>query len=373
MVKYIKTLQYNDLLYASIGHIFGAGIFSLIGITYNYAGNNTWLSVILSGSFIWIIAKAYMKLSKYENNKDMEYEIIKIGYGDNMSKLVMWCAILGGIFITHIVANVFGNYFNDLTDLSSDISVLIVLGLCLLINLSGIKLVSVWNNILTLSILSILVLFILFGLYKLIIDKEFGFIKDSFELKNIKNNIWNIIKGAYIIIFSYFGFELLIKFNRESIDPSINIPKALKNSIFITIIMYTLIGFIYSYSMYLKNKHKDKYNNLISDKEIPLTNSINILAGTKKYSKILSIAGAVTTFTTILLTIAGTSRLLDTQLNIDHNEEIPKKSLTLITMSAIVLYMLRINLDKSTILANGFIIILFIGVFMSVRKVIDSK
>jgi len=365
MVNYIKTLGYYDLLFASIGHIIGAGIFSLVGITHKYAENNTWLSIILSGGLISVIANAYIKLGKIETDQDVEYTIIKKAYGDNISKIVMYCAILGGIFGTYLVSKSFGNYFSDLTSLSTEISTLLVIGICLLMNISGISVVAIINNIIEIGALGILLLFICIGFYKLIIDKEFGFIKNSFDLSEIKKNIWNIIKGAFIIIFSYFGFELLIKFNRESVNPNVHIPKAIKHSVFITVIIYTLIAFIYSYAMYIKKKYKTKTNN---EKDIPMTNAIQILSNSNKYNKLVTIAGCISTFNTVLFMLAGTARLADTHLNIDRNHTIPKKSLIIISTLSILLFIIRMNLEKSALLSNTFTLILFSGVFLSVNK-----
>lgn len=367
MVQYIKTLGYYDLLFASMGHIIGAGIFSLIGLTYKYSGNNSWLSIVLSGGLITIISQAYIKLGKIESEKDIEYETIKNAYGANISKIVMLCAILGGIFGTYLVSKSFGNYFSDLTDISSEISTLLVLGVCLLLNISGISIVAIVNNIVEIIALGILLIFILFGVYKIIIEKEFNFIRNAFDLNNIKNNMWNIIKGAFIIIFSYFGFEMLVKLNRETINANVHIPKAIKHSIYITVIIYTLIAFIYSFSQHLKKKYKEKYM-IENEKDIPMTNAVKILTNTDKYNKYISIAACISTFNTVLFTLASTARLTDTQLNLDHHETIPKKSLILISSIALLLYIIRMNLEKSAILSNTFTLILFAGVYLSVNK-----
>lgn len=370
MVNYIKTLGYYDLLFASTGHIIGAGIFSLIGITHKYAENNTWLSIILSGGLIGIIANAYIKLGKLETNQDIEYTTIKKAYGENISKIIMYCAILGGIFGTYLVSKSFGNYFSNLTSLSSDISTLLVISICLLMNINGISIISIVNNIIEIGTIGVLLLFICIGFYKLIIDKEFKFIKNSFDLNEIKKNIWNIIKGSFIIIFSYFGFELLIKFNRESINPNVHIPKAIKHSLFITIIIYTLIAFIYSYAMYIKKKYKYKYTNnkINKNKDLYITNAIEIISNSNKYNKIITIVGCITTFNTVLFMLAGTARLTDTHLNIDTNHHIPKKSLIIISILSILLFIIKMNLEKSALLSNIFTLILFTGVFFSVKK-----
>jgi amino acid transporter len=371
MVNYIKTLGYYDLLFASMGHIIGAGIFSLVGITHKYAENNTWLSIILSGGLIGIIANAYIKLGKIETDQDVEYTIIKKAYGKNISKIVMYCAIIGGIFGTYLVSKSFGNYFSDLSSLSTEISTLLVIGICLLMNISGISNVAIINNIVEIGALGILLLFICIGFYKLIIDKEFKFIKNSFDLNEIKKNIWNIIKGTFIIIFSYFGFELLIKFNRESMNPNVHIPKAIKYSVLFTVIIYTLIAFVYSYAMYIKKKYKSNKNvdnKQNEEKDIPMTNAIQILSNSNKYNKLVTIAGCISTFNTVLFMLAGTARLADTHLNIDTDHSIPKKSLIIISVLSILLFIIKVNLEKSALLSNTFTLILFAGVFLSVNK-----
>jgi len=66
--------------------------------------------------------------------------------------------------------------------------------------------------------------------------------------------------------------------------------------------------------------------------------------------------------------LAGTARLADTHLNIDTNQTIPKKSLIIISLLSILLFIIKMNLEKSAFFANIFTLILFTGVFFSVKK-----
>ena len=55
-------LTYKDLVYAGISNVIGAGIFVIISFVHKFAGEHTWLSVLLSGLFMSIFAEHYAKL-----------------------------------------------------------------------------------------------------------------------------------------------------------------------------------------------------------------------------------------------------------------------------------------------------------------------
>ena len=371
MVEYIRTLKYHDLLFASIGHIIGAGIFTLIGYIHKYSQQKTWLSILLGGLFMFIISNTYSKLpTKFNDTDNLEYEIIKNKFGSNISHFVIICAIIGGIFGAYLVAKSFGNYFNDLTGLSTEISTIFIIGLCYLINISNISLLININNIITIIGLGILILIIFVGLYVIIIDKNKPNFTEYFLFKDyndFKKNIWNIIKGAYLIIFSYFGFETLVKLNKESVNPQKDIPAAINDSMIIIIIIYTLFGFIYAYSKQLQRKQN------VIEKDIPITNMVENLTKTNKYNKIITITSCVFTANTVLFTMLGISRLLDNEIQFDINKNIPRNAILIITLGILILYWFKISITQSTYVSNTLTILLFCSVIIAFKSLNNNK
>jgi APA family basic amino acid/polyamine antiporter len=372
MVNYEKKLEYNDLLFISLGHIIGAGVFFLIGYVHEKSKEKTWMSILIGGLFMTLISNMYSKIPNiYNDNDNLEQKLISQSFNSNISNIILLIAIIGITIGAYIVSQSFGEYFSDLFDVSKEISVLFIIGLSFLLNINKIDTLSNFNNVITLIGLGIIILLILIGFYKIIMDKENINFKKYYSFNDytdFRQNIWNILKGAYLILFAYFGFEVLVKLNKESINPKMDIPKSINHSMIIIIIIYTLLGFIYSYAINLKNKYNKKL-----EKKIPITNSLELLSGTNKYNKIITIAACIFTANTVLLSMLGASRLLDNVINIDNNINIPKKSIAIITVSILILYYLKFSIEKSIYISNTFQLLLFISVLYSIKNINHMK
>lgn len=368
MVSYEKKLGYNDLLFASIGHIVGAGIFFLIKYAYGYAQEKTWMSIFLGGLFMLIFGNLYAKLpQKYNNIDNIEQNILTTKFGLKWSNLILILTVIGFIFGGYIVGDAFASYFSNMTNIKHEISFLLLIGLCFLLNIYKIDILANFNNLITVIGIGILIIIILIGFYKMIIDKSTDFTKYySFkESEDYKSDIWNIIKGAYLIIFSYLGFEVMIKLNKESKNPSTDIPKSIKHSLYITILIYTLLGIVYAYSMSLKTKFKQN-----TDNSQPITNSLEIMLNTNKYNYIVNVAACIFTANTVLISMLGASRLLDDVINIDKDHNVPRKSILIITLGILMLFWLKYSITQSTFISNTFTLLLFGSVLLIEQNII---
>jgi amino acid transporter len=383
-------LSYKDLVYAGISNVIGAGIFVIISFVHKFAGAHTWLSVLLSGLFMSIFAEHYAKLPEIiKNDKDthLEYDIIKRISSDRFASGFIIMAVIGLIFSTYLVSKSFGNYLADyLPKINNKIGTLIIISICYLLNRSGVEHVAKWNNLILLFGLAILVLLIVIGFYRMFVDSDgYQFLKKAVNPSDIKNNFFNIIKGAYMIIFSYVGFELLVKLNSDTANPQIDIPKAIRTTIMFTIIIYTLLGYVYSYAMFKKEllyDNKIDGNNLIQSTKkilygeieikngVPLTHAMEILSKTNKINHLVSFGGMIFTATTTLLMMLSASKLLSGQLELSKNNKIKNmNSLNIILCGIVILFTTNISIEHSTVIANICIILLMIVVSYSVIRI----
>jgi len=408
MVLYKKTLTYKDLVAAGISNVIGAGIFVIIAYVYKYAGKHTWISILLAGLFMSIFSQHYAKLPSIiniENDVAVEYDIIKKISNHKFASSLIYLAVFGLICSSYLVAKSFGNYLSDyIPQIKENIGTIIIISLCYLLNRSGINNVAKWNNILLLIGLGIIILLIVIGFYRIFSNVNgYKFLLETINPVSIKNNFMKIIIGAYLIIFSYVGFELLVKLNNESINPSKDIPKAIKTTMLFTIIVYTLLGLVYSYA---RNYENDKltndeltndeltndelnkniiisstkkiiYNTGLTEFEIeskrkdkaPLTYAIEILSHTHKINPIISIGGLLFTATTTLLMMLSASRLLQGQIKIKEKSSVPITSLNIILLGISILFIFNISIQTSTIIANMCIVLLMIVVSYAVIKI----
>ena len=422
----LGTLNYRDLFLASAGQILGAGIFVLIGNTARYAGKFTYLSVFLAGLFIYFISKSYIKLSQVYNSNNAEFESIQDGFGKYFAKIIIMVAIFGSICSIYLVSKSFSSYASNIVDIDKQfLTYGVILTICG-INLIGIKSVASLNNICFILGLSSLFGLIVVGLKEMCYDvfefyanknkkrkknKELPYdemfesqgkvIKDNNNNNNNNNNndnndnnkikveniidiandnrrgnivdylgtpteimanYKNILMGAYIIVFSYTGFEILIKLSDNAINPMKDIPKAMSTSIMFITAFYTLIALIYGYFVHI-NKTP-----ICDDALSALSETLD---KKKRLRRLVDVGGTILTFNTGLLTLAGVSTILAYQFKNKGeqlNGKAPAKFIIISTVFALLLNYLKISISNAAVLANTSIIFLMIMVTISIKK-----
>ena len=399
--EYKKVLNLYDLILSNIGYIIGAGIFVLIGKTINIAGTSAWISVILSGLFIYFISDSYIKVHLEYLSNDAEYLAIKAKYGSIISNIAIVITIISIIAIIYVVLLGFGSYFSSMfgNAIKPIYSSLIGLLFAVIINIYGIELTANINSFFTLSGIIGLGLLIILGL--IYIFTNWKTTTSNFITKDIiKNiNVINILYGAFIFVFAYFGFELIIRLNAESENNEKDIPEAIKYSIWFAIIIYTLITIII---IGVFGSDIDKISNNIK----PLSILINKLTKNTVIIKYIELCGVGLTWNTILLSITYGSRLLtefvkkisvnsiqetstkktdidksildksildNTMLentmyifkNINKYTNTPINSIILISLFVVLLLLLKVDIISSTIIANSGCIIIMLLVYLS--------
>ncbi len=379
-VNYIRKLTYYDLLFAGVGNIIGAGIFILIGKASKYSGKYTWLATLISGLFIYFIAKSYVKINNKYDSNDAEYMILKDVFGDNISKIMTFAAIVGGILTAYIVSDAFGGYLSSLFPIGTTFSAILCIVICAIINFIGIKELAIVNNLTTIAGILGLVMLTVFGIFKMFDQKNnnVNYVVDNLDIKKHDNfSIYGILTSAYIILFSYFGFELLIKLNKESISPKEDIPSAMNMAIILTIILYTTIAFI---SLHFVNSSQ------LSISNAPMADVSTAITSNSYMTNYIKISAILLTFNTYLLTVAGTSRLMNDFF--DKNKQTvsitnqlttlapppptptpttPIKYISIITLITLLFVYCETGLIKATFVCNFCVLIFLISVFIATK------
>ena len=397
---YNKVLTKTDLILSNIGYIIGAGVFVLIGKTFKIAGTYAWLSVLISGLFIYFISKSFIKVhTKYLTN-DAEYVAIKETYGSTIYKFTIIITVIAHIAITYIVVLGFGSYTNSITNnyISSITASIIGIVSCMLINIYGIEFTTNINNIITIfGVGGLCILIILGGLYiykhgstSILIPQLISHI----SVKNINKksiiNILNILYGAFIFIFAYFGFELIIRFNDETVNNVDDIPSALNYSILISIILYTLIMVMIIGVYTTSSNGSVSVGNSIN----PLSIFIKKLTSNNFIIKYVELCGVGLTWNTILLSIANCSRLLVSYTSsnssnpsnpkttdnsfdvlglkinnylkqINPYTQTPINSILFISCIVLLLILVKLNILTGTIVSNASLLLIMLLVYLS--------
>ena len=400
---YNKVLTKTDLILSNIGYIIGAGVFVLIGKTFKIAGTYAWLSVLISGLFIYFISKSFIKVHNTYLSNDAEYIAIKEAYGNTIYKFTIIITVIAHIAITYIVALGFGSYTNSITNnyISSITASIIGVVSCVLINIYGIEFTTNINNIITIfGVGGLCILIILGGLYIYNHGTRTALIPQFLAHISVKNintkNIINILYGAFIFIFAYFGFELIIRFNEETINNVDDIPSALNYSILISIILYTLIMvmIIGVYTTSSTSIGSGGASSDIGNSINPLSIFIKKLTSNTSIIKYVELCGVGLTWNTILLSITNCSRLLVSyttsnpsnpsnpkitdnsfdvlglKINnylaqINPYTKTPINSILFISCIVLLLILVKLNILTGTIVSNASLLLIMILVYLS--------
>ena len=222
-----------------IGGMIGAGIFSILGIATEIAGNLVYISFIIAGVIAFLCAYSYAKLSsKYPSAGGPVIFLIR-GFGDGvLSGGFNILLYLGYIIVISVYAKAFGVYAATLfsSNPSPIIATILAISIILfftIINLLGAKAVGKSESLIVAIKVGILVGFAVIG---------FFFIKIS--LLSFPTNIsaGNVLTGAALLFMGYEGFGLISCTAGDIENPKKNIPRALYLTVIFVILIYVAVS-----------------------------------------------------------------------------------------------------------------------------------
>lgn len=376
MNTYLKTLSFPDLLIISIGHIIGAGIFTIIGKVYKYAGNFSYISVILAGLFMYWISKSYTNIvEKYKSN-DSEFKIIKNMFGEKFSFYTINLLILGNIISCVILAISFGSYFSKIINVNEILIAFLILCTASLFIISGINITKKVSYVFTILEVCCLIFIIIYSFIFMNQNKTSTNIIKSLQLnlnKFIKNpftNLIGILIGSYLILFAYFGFETIIRISEESKDIK-DIQLANNYSFGISTLLYVLLTICLINNLSVKE---------LGNSNSPLSDLIYKISKNNILVKVISTIAVGSIFNTIILILLANSRLMSSMYKnnkLIYNSKLlnfisevknnkPKNAVLINLVISISILLLNNNIVKLTSYTNLFLLIVPILV-----KIID--
>lgn len=229
-----------ELCFYGVGVIFGAGIYSLIGVGAGIAGNALWLSFIIAAVIATFTGLSYAELSSIYPKEAAEYNYSKKAFNrKNLSFIIGWLVVVASIVASVTVVFGFSGYFIHIFGGNTTlISVLTIIVLSL-INYMGIKNSSNFNIVSTLVESSGLLIVILIGFYLFLNN---GISVNLLETPH-NSGITSILSATALIFFAYLGFEDIVNVSEETKNAKKNVPISLILSIIISTIFYILVSF----------------------------------------------------------------------------------------------------------------------------------
>jgi amino acid transporter len=222
-----------------IGGMVGAGIFSILGVVAQAAGNAMWLAFAIGGVVALLSTYSYAKLGATFPSAGGAVNFLVRSFGDGIFagglNLFMWT---GYIISLALYATAFGSYAATFIGDTPSTPLLKSLAICsvllvTVVNAFGAKVMGRGETIIVAVKLAILIVFAVTGLY---------FINPD----NLSPALWpatqSILFGAGVLFIGYEGFGLITNTAGDMRDPKNMLPRALYIAVFLVIVLYLAVS-----------------------------------------------------------------------------------------------------------------------------------
>jgi amino acid transporter len=222
-----------------IGGMVGAGIFSILGVVAQAAGNAMWLAFAIGGVVALLSTYSYAKLGATFPSAGGAVHFLVKSFGDGVLagglNLFMWA---GYIISLALYATAFGGYaatFVTTTPSPLLLKSLAVACVVLLtvVNALGAKFMGRSETVIVAVKVAILVLFAAVGLW---------FIRPGYLSPELWPETKSILFGAGLLFIGYEGFGLITNAAADMRNPRKMLPRALYTSVILVIILYLAVS-----------------------------------------------------------------------------------------------------------------------------------
>jgi APA family basic amino acid/polyamine antiporter len=289
-----RTLNLPQLVFYGISSMVGAGIYSVIGAAAGEAGPHLWISFLLAALAAFISVLSYAEISTLFPAAGAEYQYLSKAFPRQklLAFLGGYLVVLNACTTAATVSLAFGGYLNVFLDWPVMATALVLLMLCTLVNIAGIR-----ESVL----LTIVMALVEVGGLLLMIGLAFasGNMDKAVQTMPALPDMTGIFSATALIFFVYIGFEDIADLSEETIKPKQTVPKALLISLAATSVVYILIAFAVT-----ALATPDQLGQSAS----PLSAAV---AGTAPWaSSPLAIAALFATASTALISLVSMSRVL---------------------------------------------------------------
>ncbi len=222
-----------------VGGMIGAGIFSILGVACQIAGNAVFVSLILAGFVALLSTYSYAKLGSRYPSAGGPVEFLVQGFGNGTLSggfnVLLW---VGYIFALTLYARAFGAYAKTFlpagaSDIWVNVFSIAIMILFTAINVIGSKAVGRSEFFIVLVKMGILVLFAILGLI---------FIKPSLLTVSEWPKGSSILFATGVVFLGYEGFGLITNAAEDMENPQKTLPRALYLSVLIVMGIYVAVS-----------------------------------------------------------------------------------------------------------------------------------
>ena len=251
-----RTLGLTDVIFYGVGCSVGAGIYSLVGIGAHLAGPSIALSFGVCGVACAFTSLAYAEFAARVPLAGSAYTFTYVSFGELAAWLVGWNLTLGYAVSAAVVAQSWAEYLVGfvrgwvdwtywtkvpvpwLEDYTCCPLSMVIIGICTLILVTGVKESARFNTAMTILNLSILLFVLVAG-----VGSGSVHVSDNL-LPFFPKGIKGMASGAGLVFFSYLGFDMVACLSEECVDPNRNMPRGIIGSLLISMTIYVSVSLV---------------------------------------------------------------------------------------------------------------------------------
>jgi basic amino acid/polyamine antiporter, APA family len=232
-----RDIRKWDLVSLVLNLVIGAGIFGLPSRVYALSGVYSLLAYAVCALFVSLILACFAEVSSRFRDTGGLYLYAREAFGELVGFEVGWLAWLVRLTAFAALCNLFVDYLGFFLPAAASgsgraIVIVLVVAVLATVNISGVRLASVFGNVFTIGKLAPLVLLVVVG----VAHVEPG----NFAPAAAVN--YDALSGSVLLlVFAFGGFESAVIPAGESANPQRDVPYALFIGIAVTAVLYVAI------------------------------------------------------------------------------------------------------------------------------------
>jgi amino acid transporter len=220
----------------AVGGMIGGGIFSVLGVAIALAGHLAFGCFLLGGVVAGITARSYAGVTLSAGRSGGAFDHLREQGHETLAGFLIWSLVFGYMVAMAVYAFTFGRYGANALGAGSGVARLLSIGIVgafLVVNLRGVRLSSLTEDVIVLT-----KLVVLFGIAAIGVA---GFSATRLEPLDDRG-ITGLFLGAATVFFAYEGFELITYDVDEMVHPKRTLPRSLYASILIVSAVYLSVA-----------------------------------------------------------------------------------------------------------------------------------
>lgn len=228
----VRRLGLAQATISGLGVIVGAGIYVLIGLAAQQAGNAVWLSFVIAAFGASLTGVSYARLVKLRPKNAPEMQYVTLAFGRTSGFLAGWFMLGATIVSAAAVALGFAGYMTHLLGIPSLPAALGLIAVS--------SFIAFWGIGQSVLITAVLIVPTLIGLL-VIAGIGIPYLGDVDPL-DVTFGFTGVIGAASLVFFAYIGFQSIANLSEEMRNPERDLPKAIILVLVLSTLLYVLVS-----------------------------------------------------------------------------------------------------------------------------------